>query len=278
MIDRTDIPARLDATFFERLFEGAGLPIFVCEAGGAVLAWNSLGEKLLPEQRTESRRFNLCEILSEEQHLELESNIKMLVETREPLEFRTRIGQEQNEAAEYAVWLTPICDAHGDLEYICVWFHDITARLQLRRGMRKRERLASLGALAGSVAHHYNNLLCSIATSLEFSLNMNTMSAMRRVLRRTADAVGRATRLTQQLLAFAQADHRMCDLADLTEIVLQYFDQHEADYTTRGVKLDMRWERIPFVPLPRDQFNIVIDNLTRNALEAMRTAACSVWF
>ena len=237
--------------------------------GGRGVGLEYAGERLLPQQRDASQQLNLCELLPEEQRPELKSNIKTLMETREPLEFRTRIGPVRDTAAEYAVWLTPICDEQGNLENVCVWFHDITARLQLRRGMRKRERLASLGALAGSVAHHYNNLLCSIATSLEFSLNMNTMSAMRRVLRRTADAVGRATRLTQQLLAFAQADHRMCDLADLTEIVLQYFDQHEAEYATRGIKLDMRWERIPFVPLPRDQFNIVIDNLARNALEAM---------
>jgi signal transduction histidine kinase len=152
---------------------------------------------------------------------------------------------------------------------VCVWFKDITARLQLRRSMRKRERLTTLGALAGSVAHHYNNLLCSIATSLEFALNMNTIAATRRVLRRTADAVGRATQLTQQLLAFAQADHRMSDLADLTESVLRYFDRNEAELAARGIKLEVDWQRIPFVPVRRDQFTIVIENLARNAIEAM---------
>ena len=111
-----------------------------------------------------------------------------LARTREPLEFRARIGLDQTEATQYAVWFTAICDDQNRVECIAVWFHDITARLQLRRGMRKRERLTTLGVLAGSVAHHYNNLLCSITTSLEFALNMNTMSAMRRVLRRTADA------------------------------------------------------------------------------------------
>jgi signal transduction histidine kinase len=190
------------------------------------------------------------------------------VETHEPLEFRTRI-QGDDEATEYAVWLTPIFDGQGRLECVCVWFNDITARLQLRRSMRKRERLTTLGALAGSVAHHYNNLLCSIATSLEFALNMNTMSAMRRVLRRTADAAARATRLTQQLLAFAQADHRMSDLADLTETVLQYFDQHEAELAGRGIALKLDWQRVPFVPVPRAQLVVVIDNLVRNAVEAM---------
>ena len=269
MTDRAAAPAQLDAVFFRKLFDSAGLPIFACDVRGNILARNPLGEDLLRARRGDERQANLRDVLPKEHHADLEGNLRALVESREPLEFRTRIGLENGETAEYAVWLTVVCDDQRRLECIAVWFHDITARLQLRRGMRKRERLTTLGVLAGSVAHHYNNLLCSITTSLEFALNMNTMSAMRRVLRRTADAVGRATQLTQQLLAFAQADHRMRDLADLTETVLRYFDQHEADLAARRIKLDLKWERIPFVPLPRDQFNIVIDNLVRNAAEAM---------
>jgi PAS domain S-box-containing protein len=269
MTKRVAAPAELDAAFFRRLFESAGLPIFACDVRGDILACNPLCERLWHDRRDEAREPNLRDVLPKEHHADLEHNLRTLAESREPLEFRTRITMEDGETTEYAVWLTAVCDAQDRLEYIVAWFHDITARLQLRRGMRKRERLTTLGALAGSVAHHYNNLLCSITTSLEFALNMNTMSAMRRVLRRTADAVGRATQLTQQLLAFAQADHRMRDLADLTETVLRYFDVHEADLAARGIKLDLNWERIPFVPLPRDQFNIVVDNLVRNAAEAM---------
>jgi two-component system cell cycle sensor histidine kinase/response regulator CckA len=269
MTDHPATPVQLDTAFFRRLFDGAGLPIFTCDREGNILAWNPLGESLLADWRGSPRRPNLRDILPAEHHRDLEENLRTLVEAREPLEFRARVRLAGGEMTEYAVWLTPVCDDQNRLEHVCVWFHDITARLQLRRGLRKRERLTTLGVLAGSVAHHYNNLLCSITTSLEFALNMNTMSAMRRVLRRTADAVGRTTRLTQQLLAFAQADHRMQDLADLTETVLQYFDQHEADLATRGIKLELHWERVPFVPLPREQLNIVIDNLVRNAAEAM---------
>ena len=269
MTDHAAAPVQLDAAFFRRLFDGAGLPIFACDLEGNILAWNPLGESLLGGRQDDSRRPHLRDVLPEDHHRDLDGNFTTLVETREPLEFRTRISVEAGETTEYAVWLTPVCDDQDRLECVCVWFHDITTRLQLRRGMRKRERLTTLGVLAGSVAHHYNNLLCSITTSLEFALNMNTMSAMRRVLRRTADAVGRTTQLTQQLLAFAQADYRTRDLADLTETVLRYFDQREADLAARGIKLEVEWERIPFVPLPREQLNLVIENLVRNATEAM---------
>ncbi len=269
MTKRAAAPLQLDAAFFERLFTGAGLAVFACDTEAKILAWNPIGERLFRSQPGDPQPPDLRDVLPEEQRSDLEEGLKTLVETREPLEFRTRISSGNDQATEYAVWLTPIFDEQGRVECACIWFNDITARIQLRRAMRKRERLTTLGALAGSVAHHYNNLLCSIATSLEFALNMNTMSAMRRVLRRTADAAGRATQLTQQLLAFAQADHRMCDLADLTESVLQYFDQHEPELTAHDIKLRLDWQRVPFVPVPRAQLTVVIGNLVRNAIEAM---------
>ena len=270
MTNSAHFPDRLDPDFYRRLFDHAGLPIFACDLDGNILGWNSLAGEMYATCHPEGGATpHVRDVLPVEQHPIFLDHMRLLIETREPLEFRTRVAEKHDEETEYAVWLTPVIEADGEMRNICVWFHDITARLQLRRGLRKRERLTSLGALAGSVAHHYNNLLCSIATSLEFALNMNTIAAMRRVLQRTADAVGRATQLTQQLLAFAQADHRMCDLADLSEIVLLYFDQHETELISRGIHLELHRDRVPFVPLPREQFNIVIDNLVRNALEAM---------
>jgi len=269
MTNHTATPLQLDAAFFERLFNDAGLAVFACDADGNVLAWNPTGERLFQSQRGDEQRRDLRVVLPPEHRLDFDENFQALLEKRTPQEFRTRIRREDGEITEYAAWLTPILDQDDQLQCVCVWFNDITARLQLRRSMRKRERLTTLGALAGSVAHHYNNLLCSIATSFEFALNMNTISATRRVLRRTADAVARATHLTQQLLVFAQADHRTSDLADLTEIVLRYFDQHEAELASSGIKLALDWKRIPFVPLPREQLSMVIENIVRNAIEAM---------
>jgi signal transduction histidine kinase len=119
------------------------------------------------------------------------------------------------------------------------------------------------------VAHHYNNLLCCIATSLEYAINMNTLSAMRRALQRTADAVARATHITQQLLAFAQADHRDGDLSDFAEVVLGFCDEHEERLARLHIKLIAEWQVIPPVPVRRDQAFIVLNNIVDNAVEAM---------
>ncbi|MEP0848390.1 MAG: PAS domain-containing protein [Phycisphaerae bacterium] len=262
-------PQRLEAEFLERLFEGAGLAIFACDAEGRIRSWNSLAEHLYRDRRDCQAGAALREILPEHDRQTFDLSLQTTVRSLEPSEFRTCLQSASAEPVEYAVWMTPILENDGALQGVAIWFHDITARLQYRRSMRKRDRLNALGMLSGSIAHHYNNLVCGIATSLEHALNMNTMSAMRRALQRTADAVSRAAELTQQLLAFAQADYRQLDVADLTEAVLYCCDQNEERLTRAGIELKVDCQPVPTLSVPREQFLLVLSNLVSNAVEAM---------
>ena len=149
------------------------------------------------------------------------------------------------------------------------WFHDITARMQLRRSMRKTERLSTLGSFSGAIAHHYNNSLACIIASLEYASQLNTVPMMKKALARSLEAATRASSLTQQLLAFAQGDFRASDQSDLTEAVLFYFDEHEAWLREQNVELSLEFERIPIIAIPRDHLMVVINNIVHNAVEAM---------
>jgi PAS domain S-box-containing protein len=262
---------RLESGFFERLFEGAGLAIFACDTAGRILAWNSIGQDMFRGHGACAEQAELRELLPENARAQFDDSLRTLLREREPLEFRASVARGDGQVGEYAVWLAPLPDGHGGLRGVSVWFHDITARIQLRRDLRKSERLNSLGAMSGSVSHHYANMLGGIAMSLDFAMNMNTMSAMRRSLQRTAEAVARATELTRQLQAFAQADTHHVDQADLTEMVLYYVDENESRLANLGVSIVLRREPIPIIALPREHFGIVLGNLVTNAVEAMHT-------
>lgn len=270
MTDPMAVPVQLDPAFYERLFHGAGLSIFACDPAGRIIGWNRDSEKLWRKRvNVDITNANVRDIFPPSDREAWDHSLSQLRHTLEPVEFRVRFSVDRARTLEFAVWLTPGINVEGRLESFAVWFHDITSHLQIRSNLRKRERLTALGVLSGSVAHHYNNLLCSIATSLEFALNMNTMSAMRRVLRRTSEAVRRASQLTQQLLAFAQADHRATDLADLTETVLQFFDEYQPHFTKHKIHLDINWEQVPFRAVPREHMIVVLRNITANAVDVM---------
>jgi signal transduction histidine kinase len=259
----------LGPAFYERLFADAGLAIFACDLHGRVLACSGDGEALWREHvDAPAAGSALRRLLPETDRATFEEHLAAMISGGEPTEFRTRLAQ-QSDVSEFAVWLTPMRGSGGALTGLAVWFHDITARLQIRRSMRKSERLGALGAMSGSVAHHYNNLLGAIAASLDYAMQMQTVPAIRRALARTSEAVTRCSALTQQLLAFARADWRHTDLADLTELVLYYADQNEARLTERKIALVVDCQPVPRLAVPREQTLIILANLTSNAIEAM---------
>ncbi len=268
LTNQTDAPGRLDAGYLESLFLSAGFAIIACNPEGEVVAGNPAAVKLFGG----AGRLPTGPVGQLFPEHDREAVVELLDTVRTTLdayEFRTRLGGTESDPLEYAVWFTPVLESDGTIRGVSLWFRDITERMRLRRTLKKRERLASLGSLSRGVAHHYNNLLCCIATSVEYAINMNTTSAMRRALQRTADAVARATDITQQLLAFAQADHREGDLADLTETVLYYFDENEERIRRHHVNLVVDWQVVPTVAVRRDQMMIVLENVVENALDAM---------
>jgi len=262
-------PSRLDPPFFERLFEGAGLAIYVMDRAGFVRAYNSIGATLLQSANLDAPNCNIRALIPEKDQTAYDDALAGVIQHLTPQEFRTRLPGASGESSEYAVWLTPIYGEDGGLATITVWFHDLTARLAMRRNLRRRERLTTLGSLSGAVAHHYNNLLCSIATSIEYAMNMSTIGAMKRVLTRTADAVSRAGALNRQLLSFAQSDLAVRHTSDLTEAVLFYCDEHEKALHERGIQLAVEWERMPPFEICREHVETIMGNLVGNAIDVL---------
>jgi PAS domain S-box-containing protein len=261
-------PGRLDPAYLESLFQGAGFAIIACHPDGTIVAGNTAATRLF--RRPGGALGGPVSALFPARDREaVEQLLQTVQSTLEILEFQTRLGGTDAEPLEYAVWFTPVLEPDGTLRGVSLWFRDITKRLHLQREVDKRDRLASLGSLSGAVAHHYNNLLCCIATSVEYAINMNTLSAMRRALQRTADAVGRAAHITRQLLTFAQADHQGGDLADLTEVILHYLDENEERLNQRHIKLLVDWQLVPVIPVRRGHMWVILNNLVDNAVEAM---------
>ncbi len=258
---------RLGPKYLEALFQGAGFAIIACNEAGEIVAGNAAAVRLFGAGGINPGRA-AAELFPKRDRAKVTELVETVCGTLESVELRTQLGPEAA-PLEYAVWFTPVFDEDGTVHGVSLWFRDITERIRLSRAMKKRERLQSLGGLSAAVAHHYNNLLCCIATSVEYAINMNTLTAMRRALQRTADAVGRAANITRQLLAFAQADHHEGDLADLTETVLFFCDQNEDRLSQQHIKLMVDWQLIPVIPVRRDQLMVILNNLLDNAMEAM---------
>ena len=150
---------------------------------------------------------------------------------------------------------------------ICVG--DITRRVEAVAKAHESRKMASLGQMAGKMAHHFNNILGGIVTSVDYALTSDEDADCRRVLERTSHALGRATHLVRGLLAFAEGDsgsHVQCDLAGLLRNLIASLEPRAARH---GVKLTFEWPELAPLTVPRSQITTVLQNLTQNALDAM---------
>ncbi|MFT3768225.1 MAG: ATP-binding protein [Minicystis sp.] len=147
---------------------------------------------------------------------------------------------------------------------------DVTERQALEAQVRHQEKMASLGLLAGGIAHDLGNPLASLSSELELLEGEDDLPRVREsldVLRRHVDRISRTLR---EMVAFAR--RRRDELADVAIAAA-------IDDSARLVRHDPRWRKItlvreipadlPPIRMVEDHLVMVLVNLMLNASDAM---------
>jgi signal transduction histidine kinase len=161
------------------------------------------------------------------------------------------------------------CPGSDGKSGLVAWLTDDT---DLREDLDRRhqgEKMASLNTLAAGVAHHFNNILGGVGTFVDYALTAGDAVAMKRALQMTAEAVARASKITQSLLSFAERPPHTGDLADLTEVVLTFAHLVERPLAERGIVFQLDLQAVPILAVETHRMHQVLGNLLTNAEEAM---------
>ena len=117
--------------------------------------------------------------------------------------------------------ISPIVDADGRLIHFVGVQMDVTERRQLEGQFAQAQKMEAVGRLAGGIAHDFNNVLSVIASYADLLLDdfkSNALAAADIV--EIKKAALRATRLTQQLLAFSRQQVLEIRALDLSNSVV----------------------------------------------------------
>lgn len=142
---------------------------------------------------------------------------------------------------------------------------------QLQAQLAQRQRLESLGLLAGGVAHDFNNLLMVIRASVGFLMRGQITEAQRSDLDRIAEAEKSAAQLTKKLLMLGHQESPSFQTADINTIVADFLQLLERVIPAHIQTDFVAGAALPRLHVDRHQLEQVLMNLALNARDAMPT-------
>ena len=172
---------------------------------------------------------------------------------------------------------TPEKDEKGQITGYIGTITDITERKEselererLKDRLHQSEKLEAVGALAGGVAHDFNNMLGAIIGFSELTLNrMDPKDPHRQNLERILEAAQKSANLTRQLLAFARKQPIQPEVFDLNGAIES---MQKMIGRLVGENIELTWRPAPaplMVRMDPTQVDQILVNLCVNARDAI---------
>ena len=156
----------------------------------------------------------------------------------------------------------------GQVRGAVVTFRDITQARLAEEALRRSEKLAAVGQLASSIAHEINNPLEAVTNLLYLVRTAESMDDVRTYTALAESELARVADITMQTLRF----HRQQSAAapvQLGETIPAVLRLYSSRFVSRRVDLRMRLHACPEAMLLEGDIRQVLNNLIRNAYDAM---------
>jgi len=161
----------------------------------------------------------------------------------------------------------PKIDSKGEMLGVVVAFRDVTEQREMQRQVDQAIRVTSLGRVAASVAHEFNNVLMAIQPFTEIlqpylENEPNGMKALRYI----RDAVKRGRTISHQILRFANPAEPRLTTLDAGEWMRTFSE--EARALLRDHRVEVGPAESLVVKADAEQLSQVMLNLAGNARDA----------
>jgi two-component system cell cycle sensor histidine kinase/response regulator CckA len=194
---------------------------------GTIVSWNRGAEKMYGYSRAEAIGRSITMLFSPdrvEEELALADQIMSQSAAEEVVSQRVH---RDGRLLEVALSFSPVRDDQGRMTAIAAIHRDVTERNASRRALETqqrqlehKQRLESVGALAGGIAHEFNNLLQIILGYGRFAMQGLANTDQRFAdLESVIGAAERAADLTRQLLQYSRREDLHCKSEDPNQIV-----------------------------------------------------------
>ncbi len=256
-------------SYYRRVCEDAGVALIATDRDLYIRVWNAASVRLFDAGADRMLGRPISAIIPPERRGAAERALRRTIETGETSEFAFPRRTQGGRRLELAGTIAPLLSESGARIGTVTCIRDITRFVVQQEERYEGRKLTALGQMAGMIAHHFNNIVGGVITSIDFATASDDPAHKSRVLEQAGFALTRATTLIHGLLVFAEGDPRSSDLADYTEILNDCADCVEHSIEGRNIELVVNIPKLPILPIPRVQLMTVLHNITQNALDAM---------
>jgi len=139
----------------------------------------------------------------------------------------------------------------------------------LRQQLLQAQRLSSVGTLASSVAHEFNNILTTIINYAKLGMRGNIEPSQKQAFEKILKGGQRAATIVNSMLGFARNQSILREPADVVKLVEEVLLLTEKDLSKHRVHLDKRFHGRPVATVVVGQIEQILLNLIINARQSM---------
>lgn len=255
--------------FFRQLCDNLGFVCVAVDRDLLVRFWNRQAAEQFHRSSEEMLGRPFLEILSDADRQEAQRCFEQTIKTGQPHETEVKYSGNHGSRLTLILIISPILDDKGHCFGASAGMRDISKRKRMSRELADSRRMSALGRMAGGVAHHFNNILGGMLTSIDYVLSSDSPRELRKTLRLLAHAIGRATRITNQLAAFAESENQLIEWKELNPILDYFLDRLRPQARKIGMKLETDIEQVSSSPFEAERLLPVLESLAQNAFDAM---------
>ncbi len=139
----------------------------------------------------------------------------------------------------------------------------------LRQQCMQSQRLSTVGALAASVTHEFNNILTTVINYAKMGLRHKDPASKEKSFDKILAAGQRAAKITTGMLRYARGKGDRREPMDLTQLAQEVLELVEKDLQMHRVKLEINFADHAQAEVNANQIQQVLLNLIINARQSM---------
>jgi PAS domain S-box-containing protein len=256
-------------SYFRQICDNLAFTLIAVDRDSRIRFWNHQAARQFHRSSEEMHGRSFLEIFPENHRLMVSELLQAAFEKQSSGDMEVKFEAEEGKRTTFVLIISPIANSQGICIGASASMRDISERKRLSQELSRSRRLASLGHVAGGVAHHFNNILGGMLTSIDYVLPSDSPREFRRTLRLLGQAIGRATRITKRLAAFAESETEPLEWADLNNLLQTFIERVRPQAQGHHLELVTQIDQMPSRQFEVQRVLPVLDSLVQNAIDAM---------